>query len=247
MKKIRKHLALFCLIFILSSGYGFTAGIPVFDASNMVQTTITAFENVNQTITQLQQYAAQLQQLEDQIRNTAAPAAFLWSEADRTIQRINALQGQVMDIYSSVNNLDSYLQKFGDVNFYRGSPFFSAEGGTKEQLMAGQTTGLELQKMTTEAAARTLQQQQEQMRADGEQLRQLSATAQTAEGRMAALQYANQFASLQNGQLLQLRATVQAMHQATVAKQLTEQDAQALDTRLRRLRFPRIWSDILDL
>ena len=231
MRRIILAAKIFVVFLCLSPGQAFSTGIPVFDGSNITQTTITAFENVHQTLTQLQQYATQLQQLEDQIKNSLAPAAYLWGEADRTINRIHALQSQVLDIYSSVGNLDDHLRKFGDLNYYRDSPYFNAQsGGTKEQrdkMMAGERAGLESQRAATETTMRVFEQQQAQARRDAEHLRQLSASAQTAEGRMAALQYANQFASLQNDQLIQLRETIRVMHQATIEKQLTDQDVEA--------------------
>ena len=53
-------------------------GIPVFDAANLQQSAISAVEAVNQTLKQLEEYALQLQQYEDQIKNSLAPAAYVW-------------------------------------------------------------------------------------------------------------------------------------------------------------------------
>ena len=215
----------------LMPGQAFSAGIPVFDDANATQNTIAAIESVNQTLKQLEEYATQLQQYEDQIKNSLAPAAYVWSKAQQTIGKIQALQGDLMAIYSSAGNLDQYLKKFGDVNYYKDSAYFSEQsGGTKgqrEQLKDGEKSGIELQKKSNEGLAKTLQQQQDQMQADADELRSLASTAQTAQGRMEAIQYGNQFASMQNGQLLQLRATLQAMHQAELAKMQTEQDVEA--------------------
>lgn len=41
------------------------AGIPVLDASNLVQSTISALESVKQTAQQVEQYALQVKQYED--------------------------------------------------------------------------------------------------------------------------------------------------------------------------------------
>ena len=70
-------------------------GIPVFDAANLQQSAISAVEAVNQTLKQIEQYALQLQQYEDMIKNSIAPAAYVWDQAQRTMNKIIALQNQV--------------------------------------------------------------------------------------------------------------------------------------------------------
>ncbi|EAA5431895.1 conjugal transfer protein TrbJ, partial [Salmonella enterica subsp. enterica serovar Falkensee] len=52
-----------------------TAGIPVIDGTNVVQTTISAVNNVQSVAKQIQQYQTQLQQYENMLKNTVAPAA----------------------------------------------------------------------------------------------------------------------------------------------------------------------------
>lgn len=231
MKRTILAAKILLLGLLLLPAQAFSAGIPVFDGANATQNTLTAIESVNQTLKQLEEYATQLQQYEDQIKNSLAPAAYVWSKAQQTIGKIQALQGDLMAIYSSASNLDQYLKKFGDVSYYQDSAYFNEQsGGTKgqrEQLKDGEKSGIELQKKSNESLAKTLQQQQTQMQSDAEELRALAGTAQTAQGRMEAIQYGNQFASMQNGQLLQLRATLQAMHQAELAKLQTEQDIEA--------------------
>ncbi len=53
-----------------------TAGIPVIDGTNVVQTTISAVNNVQAVAKQIQQYQTQLQQYENMLKNTVAPAAY---------------------------------------------------------------------------------------------------------------------------------------------------------------------------
>lgn len=53
------------------------AGIPVIDATNVVQTTISAMQNVAAVAKQIQQYETQLQQYQNMLQNTLAPAAYV--------------------------------------------------------------------------------------------------------------------------------------------------------------------------
>ena len=111
-------------------------GIPVFDAANLQQSAISAVEAVNQTLKQIEQYALQLQQYEDMIKNSIAPAAYVWDQAQRTMNKIIALQNQVEFYMSQAGNVDTYLRKFGNVAAYRGNPYFQSGGGTEENRKA---------------------------------------------------------------------------------------------------------------
>jgi P-type conjugative transfer protein TrbJ len=68
------------------------AGIPVIDGTNVVQTTISAVNNVQAVAKQIQQYQTQLQQYENMLKNTVAPAAYIWDQANSTINKL--LQAQ---------------------------------------------------------------------------------------------------------------------------------------------------------
>lgn len=61
------------------------AGIPVIDGGNLVQNVMTAIESVAQTLKQIEQYQTQLQQYENMLQNTMAPAAYIWDQAQSTI------------------------------------------------------------------------------------------------------------------------------------------------------------------
>lgn len=111
-------------------------GIPVIDTTNLQQNVVSALESVNQTIKQIEEYALQLQQFEDQIRNSLAPAAYVWSKAQNTMNKIMDLQNTLNGYISMAGNMDGYLAKFGNVNTYKSSPYFGPSGGTKEQAEA---------------------------------------------------------------------------------------------------------------
>ena len=91
-------------------------GIPVFDAANLQQTTLSAIEAVNQTLKQIEQYALQLQQYEDMIKNSVAPAAYVWDQAQRTMNKVIALQNQIEFYMEQGGDVDNYLRKFGNLS-----------------------------------------------------------------------------------------------------------------------------------
>lgn len=202
----------------------YSAGIPVFDASNMAQNTLTAVEAITQTMKQLEQYTLQLQQYEDQIKNSLAPPAYVWDQAQRTMNKVIQLQDQ-LDFYTQkAGNTDNYLQKFGNVNTYRDSPYFGASGSSAAQrnsLLESEQLGSEAQKHANDNMTRTLEQQREALREDAANLERLQSNAQSAQGRLEAIQYANQFASHQSNQMLQIRALLMAQQAAENARAQT--------------------------
>ena len=197
-------------------------GIPVFDAANLQQTAISAVEAVNQTIKQIEQYALQLQQYEDMIKNSIAPAAYVWDQAQRTMNKIISLQDQLDYYMNQAGDLNTYMRKFGSASAYRNSPYFSAPTQeNKKAMLESEELGSEAQKHANDNVVKTLENQQAALKADAASLEQLQAKAQNAQGRMEAIQYANQLASHQNNQLLQLRGLMMAKIAAENAREQT--------------------------
>lgn len=103
-----------------------TAGIPVIDGTNVVQTTISAVNNVQAVAKQIQQYQTQLQQYENMLKNTVAPAAYIWDQANSTINKLLQAQDTLNYYKNQAGSLDSYLKRYQDVNYYRSSPCFNS-------------------------------------------------------------------------------------------------------------------------
>ena len=214
----------FCIGVTVNSSV-YSAGIPVFDASNMTQNTVSALEEVSQTLKQIEQYTLQLQQYEDQIKNSLAPSAYVWAQAQRTMNKLLELQDQLGYYSQQSGSLDNYLKKFGNVNYYRDSPYFGSESLTPAQRQAfteSDELGLNAQKYANANVARTLEQQQSALKEDAANLETLQRNAQTAQGRLEAIQYANQLAGHQANQMLQIRALLMAQQAAENAKAQTD-------------------------
>lgn len=219
---------IFVVGLLLALGKPAFAGIPTIDVTNIIQTTLSSIENMSQTAKQIEEYRTQLLQLEDQIKNTTGVNDYLWDQTDSTInQLINATDA--IKVYSQqAGSLDAWLDKFGgDLGEYRNINCFQEDGcrGTYDDLYAaGSTT----QKAANDKALVGVQMQQDQLEQDAQRLRQLQNQAQNPEGRLAALEYANQFASQQSAQLLQIRSLMAQQNQAMVARMQAENAREAL-------------------
>ena len=220
-------LAVVCVATI---GPSANAGIPVIDATNVVQTTISAMQNVAAVEKQIQQYQTQLQQYQNMLQNTLAPAAWVWDQAQQTMNKLVQAQDTLSYYKNQAGNLDSYLSRYGDVSYYKTSPCFSGGSCSTSEMQALQTAqsnGSTAQKSANDAVLKAVDLQQQTLTSDAANLRSLQSQATSAQGQMQALQAANQLASAQNNQLLQIRSMLaaQAAAQATRAENVADRDA----------------------
>lgn len=202
-------------------------GIPVMDMSNLAQNIESAVQSVAQTEKQIQQYRLQLQQYQTMLRNSMAPAAYIWGQAKQTIAQLQDANNTLTAYKKQLGSLNDFLANFQSVGQYATSPCFKAGGcsaAQQAQLQQQQTFALNAQKAADDAAMRGLDQQQQNVAADAQRLTKLQAQAQSATGQMQALQAANQLASEQDSQLLQIRQLLIAQ-QTAVTTQMEAQNA----------------------
>lgn len=206
------------------------AGLPVIDASNLSQNIISATENVAHTLKQIQQYQTQLQQYENMLQNTTAPAAQIWDSATTTMNQLRSSIDTLNYYKASLGNIDAYLAKFKDTAAYRGSRCYSVNGCTPAEWLAmknAENYGSESQKKATDALFKGLDQQQDNLQVDARQLQRLQASAESANGQLQAIGYANQLASHQSNQLLQIRALLIAQQNAFATRNQALADNEA--------------------
>ncbi|EDP8962409.1 P-type conjugative transfer protein TrbJ [Salmonella enterica subsp. enterica] len=236
MKKLAKNVlaAKVALVLALSAGTlavtPAQAGIPVIDGTNLSQTTVTAIQQVAQVQKQIEQYRTQLQQYENMLQNTVAPAAYVWDQAQSTINGLMSAVDTLNYYKNQAGSIDAYLGKFKDVSYYKGSPCFSLSGCSESERKAmeeNRRLASESQKKANDALFRGLDQQQSNLKSDAATLEQLKGKATTAQGQLEALGYANQFASQQANQLMQIRGLLLAQQNAIATQMQAQQDRQA--------------------
>ncbi|GAB1840287.1 P-type conjugative transfer protein TrbJ [Achromobacter xylosoxidans] len=206
------------------------AGIPVIDGTNLSQTTVTAIQQVAQVQKQIEQYATQLQQYENMLQNTVAPAAYIWDQAQSTINGLMQSIDTLNNLTNQAGSLDAYLSKFQDVSYYKSSPCFTSAGCSDTERAALEKTralASQSQKAANDALFKGIKDQQENLKSDARQLERLQSQAQGAKGQMEAIGYANQIASQQSNQLLQIRGLLLAQQNAIAAQSAAELDEKA--------------------
>lgn len=199
----------------------YAAGIPVVDLTNLSQNIMTATESVAQTLKQIEQYKTQLQQYENMLQNSLAPASFIWDQANGVMNDLLNTVDTLDHYKNQVGNIDSYLQKYQDISWYRNSSCFNGSGCSAQQMQAirdNVAASSEAVKRTNDALLKGVDMQQTSLKSDATQLVRLQQSAQGAVGQMQAMQYANQLASGQTNQLLQIRGLLVAQQTATATR-----------------------------
>lgn len=211
-----------------------TAGIPVIDGANVVQTTISAVNNVQAVAKQIQQYQTQLQQYENMLQNTVAPAAYIWDQANSTINKLLQAQDTLNYYKNQAGSLDSYLKRYQDVNYYRSSPCFNSNvectASEISTLREAERNSSEARKKANDAVFKAIDEQQDTLQKDANNLADLQTQAAGAKGQMEAIQAANQLASAQTNQLLQIRSLLVAQQNAaaTLAQAQADKESQQI-------------------
>jgi P-type conjugative transfer protein TrbJ len=209
------------------------AGIPVVDGANTSQATISAIQNVAAVTKQIEQYKTQLQQYQNMLQNTAAPSAYIWSEADQTISKLLAAQDTLTYYKTQAGSLEQYLSRYQDTAHYDEAPCIGVDACTAQDhaaIASAQSQASTARKKANDALLTSVSDQQGTLQTDADALAQMQRSAANATGQMQAIQSANQLASAQTNQLLQIRSLLIAQQSAlgTAAQIEADRDAQRL-------------------
>jgi P-type conjugative transfer protein TrbJ len=181
------------------------AGIPVIDGGNLVQNVMTAIESWRRRSSKSSSTGRSCSSTKTCCRNTLAPAAYIWDQAQSTINGLmNAIN--TLNYYKNqLGSIDNYLGKFQDVAYYRSSPCFNSLAGARPpsgpRWSKTAASRARAQKKANDALFKGLDSSRTRPASDARQLQRLQSAAQGATGQMQAIGYANQLASQQANQL----------------------------------------------
>lgn len=205
------------------------AGIPVIDGTNVSQTTISALQNVAAVLKQVQQYSMQLQQYEDQLKNSLAPAAYIWDQAQDTMSKLQDAQSELERYKNSLGSIDQFVNTYLSSSSYNSSCLAKGVCSAAElaKISENATVQNDIEKNANDAAFKSLSAQQSSLNADASKLDRIQRSAQSAQGRMEALGAANQLAAAQANQLMKIRQMLISQYNAITAKMASDQAEEA--------------------
>ena len=212
---------------VLATPVGTSGQLPVIDAANLVQNTLTALKTIESVINEVQMLANQVRQIETMLQNTRNYGQGIWDA--QALPRLLRL-GQVIDqeqaiAYTMVNADSLFRQRYpGYRPVTDWSNTYDSWTSTTLDTLRGilNSAGLQGAEFATEQG----------------RIQALQALSDSAEGRMQALQVGNMMAAEQLQQLVKLRQLVVAQinAQTVYMASQTSRDAQRAATQSEWIR-----------
>lgn len=215
-----------------------SAGWPVIDVPVFGQQILGGLQRVESLTEQLKQTKLKIMEYENTVRNTAAPAVFVFDdimqdfkEFEEASAELNSYMGDVVSRYGSAKALNSRLKELADPEYYRQSPCYSSTGCSHEEKKILAELHIVSQKQHSEAnwaAFKAVKADERQNQASLEEIKALQKQVTTADGAMKAMQAANQLSAKHATQLAAIREIFSRVATALVtgAMQAAEQKAQ---------------------
>lgn len=211
---MKRFVVMSLFLWALSPGSAISGGIPVMDSTNLTQNIMGVLQNVMQTMKQVKEYQTQMDQYQTQLQNTLSPSTFVWDDAQGTIMDILGTIDTLSTYKQQVGDLDSYLNKFRDMNYYENLLNDGYSQDEIDQLYGIDALGSETKREANNALIRTVDNQQASLQADADQLQDIQSQAEGSQGQMEAMQSTNMLLSNISNQLLQMRGLLIAQNNA---------------------------------
>lgn len=188
----------------------------VTDPTNLVQSIISAIQDVNAVLKQIEQYKTQLDQYTAQLRDIAAPAVWTWDLVEDTVATAQSVSETFGDRRQLLKDVHASLKQLGDPDYYRNSPCYGRSGVDRtlkggcgailEAFRAQQEESVQTQYEANEVLFKALDKQHESMQKRLERTQKLIKNSQDAKGQLQAVQATNQLASAQIAELMEIRS-----------------------------------------
>lgn len=218
LKKLCIILMVFFSFMYATSVNTYAVGIPVIDGINLPQNVMTAINSYNSFLEQLAQVAQIKEELEFTIRNTLAPAFWVWDE-------FKSLEGNLQNFKSKIEyfangGLEDYLKTYINADFYKNSPCFKLGGCNQSEmaeLKSEQRKRLEVMRQTSGVVAKHIGGYLDATELRAQQIEMLRGKSKTADGRMEAAGYTNQWLGLVVNSLQELNENMMVFQEQTRA------------------------------
>src|SRR2546426_7722994 len=205
------------VVLVLAATPSATMGqLPVIDAANLIQTTLTTLKMVESVINEVEMIANQVRQIENMVQNTRNYGRGIWdTEALPRLLRLGQVIDQEQAIAYSMGNIDGlFRQRYPG---YRPVTDWSREYDTWTRTTLDTLRGT-LNSVRLHAGDFATEQGR---------IQALQAMSDSAEGRMQALQLGNMMAGEQRQQLVKLRQLVMAQINAQNVYMATQTNREA--------------------
>jgi type IV secretion system protein TrbJ len=215
----RRLLAVLCIASALAlAPPPAPAQVAVIDVANLAQNILTAartLEEINNQVTQIQQF---VQMLQNQARNLTSLPFSIAQQLDQSVSEITGLMGKAQGILYDVQNVQAQFQRFYPTNI-------SADT-SDAQLVADAQTRWQYSLATFQHTMEVQSQIIQGLPGDQAQMDALVGQSQSAVGILQATQAGNQLLALQAKQLAATQALLASQARAQAIEQARQAEAQ---------------------
>lgn len=241
MKKRIQSNALLLACALVFSTKTLAAGIPVIDATNLTQNTMNVISTLAQEVkqasqyaTQLQQYQTQLQQYSNMIQNTQKPNVWI---LHNTTALLNSTRNLLANTPMSL--VDNYLKRYVTPAYHSVNACLNGGRCTPQTWNELVNNNRQLNRDRIDQLNSWFSRQQSlemKFRAADSDFERLKSSAQTANGQVQAIGYANMMIAQVADINLQLRDILMEMMRYEKEKQLQELAQQYAQRQIRNTR-----------
>ncbi|TWA81521.1 P-type conjugative transfer protein TrbJ [Azospirillum brasilense] len=225
----------------------FAQGIPVIDAQNVIQSTITAMEDIAQSATlldqyttQLLQYNNQLEQYQNMVMNTQEIQAALriYNAASTTYDKMNKVLNFLDRQKEELGDMDAMLSQLTDVRGFLNGAGSSCLGTGCQAALDQRLKGVnerrryqtDVQSKANTALLRGADEQSANVKEDTKTLERLQESMQAARGQVAVAQANGQIAAAAVDQMTKIRSLLIAQMSAQAVRDQSAVDQKAQES-----------------
>lgn len=223
-----KKTALLCALVLSTVSFGAkAAGIPVIDGTNLTQNTMNVISTMAQEVkqiaqyaTQLEQYQTQLQQYSNMVQNTQRPSSWI---LHNTTSLLNSTRHLLAN--TPMSAVDGYLKQYVNKNYFNTNPCLTGGRCTPQAWTELVQSNRQLTRSRIDRLNTWFSRQQSleaKFRSADADFERLKASAQTADGQLQAIGYANMMIAQVADINLQLRDLLMEMIRNEKERQLAE-------------------------
>ena len=129
MKTIKKRVIILSIFVLLISNVSY-AQFAVIDTAGLGQAITQVAQGYQQIKNMIEQIQTAKAELENSMKNLMAQGAYFYNLPNTIKDEIEELDKQLRYL----TDLESTLRKFQDIDYYKSSPCFSAQGCTEEEM-----------------------------------------------------------------------------------------------------------------
>ena len=221
MKKIKIILFIF-VFFINNLCY---AQFAVIDTAGLAQAITQVSQGYQQIKNMIEQIQTAKAELENSMKNLMAQGAYFYNLPNTIRDEIEDLDRQLRYLL----DVESTLRKFQDIDYYKSSPCFSAQGCTEEEMNEILYKNEDNVMSLSDAAKVSLRiSEHYNTHSLEKELSDIRSRTKAAEGQLAATQNVAEYMDITNQNIMALRQEIRGINQVLAQQALNEAEKEKI-------------------